>query len=321
MGKLLGQDISTWIGHPHALVMPELIQQIPQDQESFTGDLWRYMGPQEILLRRFHEMITDPQGQIIGAVEVFSDVTLAQHVAQMKDSFLSIAAHELKTPITAIKGYAQIALRMLEKQPESTLRTQMTMIDIISNELTRHMEDLLDVSRIQVGSLELDMMLTDLSGLINQVISTTHMPSKRQPRVVETSFPIQPVLVWWDAYRIERVLTNLLNNAIKYSPDGGTITIGVRTIDSYEPPMVEITVTDFGIGIPDEERAEIFKRFYRTRQAVQHGFKGTGIGLFLCREIVEAHGGHIAAEAARHGGQGTTVAIQLPQDARRPRAA
>lgn len=231
---------------------------------------------------------------------------------QLKDEFVTAAAHDLKTPVTAVKGYAQIALRLARKLDDERLSQQLAMINARSDELALLMDGLLDMSRIQVGRLLLEPEQIEISRLIKKVLNHFEFDLRRRNREVQVTMPDQTLVVVWDKLRMQGVLINVIGNALKYSPDGGAVTLSVQPLKDL-PDWIELTVTDYGIGIPAEERALIFDRFYRVRAAIEHGFKGTGIGLYIAQHVVELHGGRIWAGNALHGGSGTTMHIEMPR--------
>jgi two-component system, OmpR family, phosphate regulon sensor histidine kinase PhoR len=176
------------------------------------------------------------------------------------------------------------------------------------------MDALLDMSRLQGGRMRLDLDTFPIAELLANVAKHFDFDLARRKRELHIDVPEQRIDVTWDRVRMEGVLINLIGNALKYSPNGEEISVGLR---AYTPPnstgqWLMITVTDHGIGIPPAERSHIFERFYRTPQAIQEGFKGTGIGLYIAQHIVELHGGRIWAADALHGGPGTTMHVLLP---------
>lgn len=209
-----------------------------------------------------------------------------------KDEFISIASHELKTPLTSIKGYLQLLDAIEDKQPN---RSYVVKALNNVNKLEQLIRDLLDVSKIQSGQLELNMKEFDMDQLLDETISAIQMVSGTHKIVWENNFN-NNVTILADRQRIEQVLTNLLSNAIKYSP-------GERKVMVYskktETELI-IKIRDFGLGIPKEERLNIFERFYRTKD-LSMTITGFGLGLYICRDIVSRHNGKIWMEAEEKG--------------------
>ena len=233
----------------------------------------------------------------------------AEAAVQARDTFLSIAAHELKTPLTALKGGAQLLRRRQlrgQLEPERLVSGLDTLIRSIDR-LSTLTDDLLDVARLRTGQLPLLARPLDLVALTTEAVSAiSATATDSDDRLTLDADPaLPPVLA--DSARIEQVIDNLLDNAIKYSPDGGTVAVTVRA----EGDGALIGVRDRGIGLPPEATELIFEPFGRATNAATSTLPGMGLGLFICRSIVERHGGWIRAESAGEG-QGTTVRCWLP---------
>ncbi len=218
--------------------------------------------------------------------------------------------------MTAVKGYAQIALRVARQLDEPRLAQYLEMINVRSDELAYLMDSLLDTSRLQSGRLTLERDTFILNDLVAKVVRYFEFDLQRQQRSIRMEVPQLPISVTWDFARIERTLINLIGNAVKYSPSDGEVTVQVgllpKDVDG-DVEFVEIAVTDHGIGIPESERERVFERFYRVRESVEGSFKGTGLGLYISRRIVAGHGGRIWISDALHGQHGTTVHVVMPR--------
>lgn len=202
---------------------------------------------------------------------------------EKKDEFISIASHELKTPLTSVKSYAQLLARREFEEP-----VQLMVDKILSNvqKLEKLIQELLDVSKIQRGMLQLDMQRFYLSDLIKETVHSVQMISQTHTIIAE-DFISNPEISG-DKQRLEQVLVNLLSNAIKYSPGEKKVILQADTKDD----VIVISVRDFGVGIPDGEEKNIFKRFYRTKD-VSSNISGFGLGLYICESIISRHGGKI----------------------------
>jgi len=232
----------------------------------------------------------------------------AQRAIRSRDEFLSIASHELRTPVTGIKGYAQILLRAEARgqlDPER-LRRSLTTIDEATDRLTALTADLLDVSRIRSGQLPLHLARIDLAGLLRSVIGRYEDQLDERHRLI-SAIPSGAWPVDADSGRLDQVLTNLFDNAIKYSPTGGDIRITLEARD--DGALIEIV--DRGIGLPAESGETIFQPFGRAPNAARRSLPGMGLGLYICRTIVERHDGRIWATSAGED-RGTTFALWLP---------
>ncbi|HZQ98659.1 MAG TPA: ATP-binding protein [Chloroflexota bacterium] len=232
-----------------------------------------------------------------------------QEALAVREEFLSVAAHELKTPMTSIVGYTQMALAQLERPAGVDLERLGTVLRALEQQAAKFgglVSQLLDLSRIEGGQLALERAMTDLSRLVEDVVARARLGSSRHTINVHAPATV-PAFV--DPVRVEQVLTNLLSNAVKFSPAGGAIDVEVSTA---EPRVVSIAVRDRGIGIPAEHQPRIFDRFYRVR--TNGGLAGMGLGLFISRQIVELHGGRIGVESPPGGGARFVVTLPVAAD-------
>lgn len=248
----------------------------------------------------------DQSGAVIGAVAVVHNMTQQRAMERLKDDFLSVAAHELKTPVTAIKGYAQLALMRLKTGGHGeSLQRALHTIEEQSQRIAHLVDELVDVSRIQGGQLELRFQQIDLVGLAKRTLEQAqqHAP---QHRLVLEAPPSLPLVV--DAPRIEQVLQNLLENAIKYSPDGSTIRLSIQT----HGELAHIAVVDPGVGIPPDKQEHVFEAWFQAHGDTVGDFGGMGLGLSICKEIVERHGGRIWVDANQAQGSRFCFTLPLP---------
>jgi PAS domain S-box-containing protein len=231
----------------------------------------------------------------------------AQAAAQAREEFLLTASHELRTPLTSVKATAQLVARYLN-QPEPSRRRIVTMVEQLRSEIGRLETlslDLLDAARIQRGRFELRPEPADLVTIAGEVIATLERSSYRLPDhqlVLEASEPVRGV---WDLQRLQQVISNLVSNALKYSPAGGTVRVGVRR----DGDDALLTVADEGIGIGPAEAANLFQPFERA-PIVRRSIGGVGLGLYIARQIVEAHNGTI--ELTSTPGEGSIFSVRLP---------
>jgi signal transduction histidine kinase/GAF domain-containing protein len=244
------------------------------------------------------------------ALVVLQDVTAMKEAERLKDEFVAIAAHELKTPMTAVKGYADMLVRHSQNDAATHLESwqveALETIDQATNRLVELTEDLLDVARLQAERIELHSEPHDLIALARRVIKRFQMASVQHTLSLVAADEF--VVAALDVRRTEQIIGNLLSNAIKYSPDGGPITI---TIEQDERERVaRLSVRDSGIGIPASQQSLLFNRFVRADNARERGIAGTGLGLYLCRELVELQEGHLWFTSEE--GRGSTFFLTLP---------
>ncbi|HEX7737337.1 MAG TPA: ATP-binding protein [Ktedonobacteraceae bacterium] len=244
------------------------------------------------------------------ALVVHQDISALKEAEQLKDEFISIAAHELRTPLAVLKGFAQTLLIQTARQHGPELAEwqleALEGIDQATGRLVELVDDLLDVSRLQAGHFTLHPMPTDLVALVQRVVTRLQLTTDRHRLVFQAEADHLVAAV--DPPRIEQVLTNLLTNAIKYSPQGGTVHIHMASCQ--HDTRIQLSIQDQGIGIPQAQQAQMFGRFARAENARLQGIGGTGLGLYLCRELVEQHQGRIWFES--HEGKGTTFFLTLP---------
>ena len=265
-------------------------------------------GTGEVWVEEYAVPLRDSSGEITGALAVFADVTERRALEQQREDFISSAAHDLKGPLTAIKGFTQILQRQLARQGSldaDRAREPLAQVDRTASRLAAMIGELQDISSIRTGRpLRLTLTPTNASELVQRVVSQHEQVAPDHE--FSLSMPERQVLARWDASRVERALTNLLSNAVKYSPEGTVISVSLRPI---EGDAVEVEVSDQGIGIPEQDLARIFERFYRASNVTER-MSGTGIGLVGVRQIVEQHGGSISVESRE--GEGSTFIVRLP---------
>jgi signal transduction histidine kinase len=225
----------------------------------------------------------------------------AQDAVRVRNDFISIAAHELRTPMSGLRLAAQLALRRLEKSGEiepAQVRSSMHTIDVQSEKLERLISQLLDISRIDSGRLVLEPEMVDIRKLADDVVASARARSQR-PITIRGP---RSLTAWADPLRLEQVLTNLIDNALKHTEATSAIRVQISAPTSES---VRIAVRDRGPGIPEAYRSQIFERFFRVPG--EHQATGMGIGLYVSRDIVRMHGGEIMAEFPPEGGAGFVV--------------
>jgi signal transduction histidine kinase len=232
----------------------------------------------------------------------------AEAALNVRDEFMSIAAHELRTPVTAIKAGAQLAQRRLDDSTPDGVRTLQYLDGIVraANRLVLLINDLMDVSRMRDGQLLLRRAPMDLVSLVSAV-TQRYSETSGEDHDWTLDMPAASLVVTVDAGRLEQVLDNLLSNAVKYSPGGGDIEVSLRRVVDG----ITLRVRDSGIGLTPGAHERIFEPFGRAPNATRHGMPGMGLGLHICRRIAEAHGGRMWAESDGEG-QGMTVSLWLP---------
>jgi NtrC-family two-component system sensor histidine kinase KinB len=251
-----------------------------------------------------------------GAVVVLDDVTAFARLDELRSELIGVASHELKSPLTAL----QMNLLMLREGASGLLERQRELIEASVSgceELGQTIDELLDMTRIEAGQLRLNPSMIDTETLVSTVKQSLEVRFADAGVRLEIVPPEQPVLLWGDRTRLQSVLANLLSNALKYSPPGGRVQVEISSRQNAQMPgggPVQIAVSDQGPGIPEEFRERIFEKFFRVEHYARPNTKevrGTGIGLYLCREIIQSHGGTIVCHSGQ-GGIGTRFVITFP---------
>ncbi len=235
------------------------------------------------------------------------DITHFRTADEIKATFISIVSHELRTPVALIKGYASTLRRDDAKWDKATISDSLAVIEEEADRLSKMIDDLLDASRLQAGGLSLNQADVAIPSLALRV--TERFASQSPKHKLVTDFPENFPVIIGDETRIEQVISNLVSNALKYAPDGE-----IKISGSMRPEQVIICVSDEGDGIEAKDLPHIFDRFYRSTNAVKQT-KGAGLGLYLARAIVEAHGGRIWADTNPDGGlrRGARICFSLPR--------
>lgn len=239
-------------------------------------------------------------------VGTFTDIDDRKQIEQKKDDFLSITSHELKTPLTSIKGYTQIAIRQITENECSHALKCLHLVDNNIDRLQNLISELLDISKIENGQMQFTSEDFELEGLIQQTAETILETQYSKECKVELIIRTSRRMIKGDKARIEQVLINYLTNAVKYSPDNPRIVIESEYVDG---PSVKVSVTDNGIGIPEHNHKEIFSKFYRVQESSAN-YQGLGIGLFICAEIIKQHQGTVGLTSVPSGG--STFYFTLP---------
>lgn len=241
-----------------------------------------------------------------GVILVLHDISELRRLERIRRDFVANVSHELKTPLTAIQGFAETLLGGALDDAQNSRRF-LEIIRAHATRLGRLTDDLLKLALIEAGKLEFEFRAAPVSEIIGPCVDTTRLKAeeKQLALVVEVAADLPPVR--GDARRLQEVLQNLLDNAVQYTPPGGRITLQARPADSKS---VMISVTDTGIGIPQTDQKRIFERFYRVDAARSREVGGTGLGLSIAKHLVEAHGGHIEVDS--EVGRGSTFTVFLP---------
>jgi two-component system phosphate regulon sensor histidine kinase PhoR len=253
--------------------------------------------------------IRSSDGAVTGIVMVFRDVAREREIERLKQDFISSISHELRTPLTSIKAYTETILSD-SNMPEETKRQFLGIIDEESNRLAGLIEGLLEISRIESGAMKIVREPVDIVALARKVLTALQALADKKNIRLESDIDDNLAIFEGDEDKIQSALTNLVNNAIKFTPRDGRVCVSVRQRDD----QVVMRVSDTGMGIPKEALPRIFDRFYRVPHPGKH-IQGTGLGLAIVRKIVTMHGGRIEVESELNRGTTFTIFLPLTADA------
>ena len=267
------------------------------------GDLQREKGMPLPIGITYAPLLTQ-EGRLLNIIATIRDITRFREAEEIKTTFISVISHELKTPVALIKGYVGTLRRDDAVWDRSVVQDSLAVIEEEADRLTELIENLLDASRLQAGALKINLADVALENLVRRTVEHFQTQTKKHAFVVDLpkDFPV----ILGDEERLEQVFNNLLSNAIKYSPEGGEI----RISGQMRPEQVIVCVSDQGPGVAPEDIPHIFDRFYRSQQATRNT-KGAGLGLFLARAVIEAHGGRMWVDPKP--GVGARICFSLPR--------
>lgn len=243
----------------------------------------------------------------IGAIEVFRDITLDYEVDRMKSDFISLASHQLRTPLSAIKTYSHMLIDGYMGDVTPPQRQALRTILLASNRMNELINMLLNVSRIESGSIAITPKNYNMCRLVEEVVRELATQAKEHGVTVITKLPATPCKVKTDNLIAKEIMINLLSNAIKYTPKSGTVTLTLKDL----PRDVRLSVQDTGIGIPRYSQDHIFTKFFRAKNVVKRETTGTGLGLYLVKGLVETLGGKVWFESEEN--TGSTFYFELPK--------
>ncbi len=297
--KVIGQLAERLDAPEDALVSWRRASADPEAREMFEVRLL-HPGPRDIRVQVFPVPTNDDTRAGVGLT--LRDVTQERDVDRVKDEIISVVNHELRTPLASVVGFAELLLA--REFPEEQRRRFLTSMVQEGLRLAALVDDLLDLQRLAGGREPFTFEACSPRALLDRSAAMAG-PNAATPIVVEANDDLPPVRA--DAARVQQVLSNLLGNARKYSPNGGTITLSARNADD----SVEISVADQGLGIPPESLPRLFEKFFRVDNSDRREIRGTGLGLAIVKQIVEAHGGRVRAESGGLG-QGSRLSFTLP---------
>lgn len=306
--EMLNVSRETVISHPIIELLDiqdeYTFEELLEQQESIILEFDKNGAP--FILRANISVIQRETGFINGLIVVLHDITEQEKLDAERREFVSNVSHELRTPLTTMRSYLEAlsegAIEDKELGPQflGITRTE-------TERMIRLVNDLLDLSKMDSRNYTLNVNWVDFITFFNHIIARFEMTKERHI-IFKTEFPNEAIFVEIDEDKLTQVLDNIISNALKYSPEGGTVTFRVKVLDGN----IEVSVSDQGIGIPKENIERVFERFYRVDRARTRKLGGTGLGLAIAKEMIGAHGGDIWAESME--GKGTTILFTLPYE-------
>jgi PAS domain S-box-containing protein len=304
--KLPHDEIIHWVSKPQGATLNEAIANgwplTPNATLYVEGDLDRDSHV-PLPVGVTYAPLLSPEGKLRNIIVSVRDITHFRTADEIKSTFISIVSHELRTPVALIKGYASTLRRDDARWDRSTISDSLAVIEEEADRLSRMIDDLLDASRLQAGGLTLNRADVSLPVLASRVAE--RFTSQSNKHTIMTEFPDNVPIILADETRLEQVLSNLVSNALKYAPRGE-----IKITGRVRPEQVIVCVSDEGPGIEAKDLPHIFDRFYRSSRAVKQT-KGAGLGLYLARAIVEAHGGRMWADPKPD--TGARICFSLPR--------
>jgi signal transduction histidine kinase len=256
------------------------------------------------VFRGYTAPVANPDGSFAGRIWTLREVTADRELDRMRDAFVATVSHELRTPLTSISGF----LEMMQEEEQELGESGKRYLDVIrrsTNRLHALVEDLLLIAQIEARRVELQLAPVDVAELTSRAVEAMR-PTADDKGVTLDVITDHPPLVRGDGNRLTQVLDNLVSNAVKFTNDGGTVSVTISAVNGD----VRLVVADTGIGVSLEEQGQVFSRFFRASTATRLAIPGTGLGLAISRALVEQHGGTITFESQE--GEGTQVVVTLP---------
>lgn len=304
--EVLGKPLETYIQNED---LTGILTSAVGSTEGQKGELHFSVGGSERIYEVQSAEVRNEEGKSIGVVAIISDVTEIRNIDKMKSSFVAMASHELRTPLTAIKGFVRTLLDGEDYFGAEERHEFHTIIDHECDRLRRLIDDLLNTARIEAGeSLKPNYTEFNPTPLLEKAVMIQRQASTKHDVVLDIQNPL-PAMMVGDEDKLDQILTNLLNNAIKYSPGGGTVTVHAKN----EGKSILIGIEDQGLGIPKDHLTKVFERFHRVNNEDNRKIYGTGLGLYLVHHlVVQVHFGQVWVES--EVGKGSTFWVRIPTD-------
>jgi two-component system phosphate regulon sensor histidine kinase PhoR len=253
--------------------------------------------------------VLDDHGEPINFVVVYHDISAWKEVDRLKSQFVSDVSHELRTPLTNIRLYLDL---VAQTETDQRARRYLGTLLRESERLGSLIEDLLSLSRLEARAVRMNRAPVDINRLLARLIEDRQRLAARRGLDLRVACEVKLPPAKGDARFLSQVFTNLVTNAMNYTPEGGRISVRTQLREMMGEPWITVEVEDTGLGIPPDEQPRIFERFYRGSASRPSGAEGTGLGLSICKEIIEQHGGSIHVTSSGVPGEGSCFTVRLP---------
>jgi K+-sensing histidine kinase KdpD len=304
----LHDEVIRWAKPPEGLTLEQAVAGgwplTPHAQLYIEGDLIRINEVTPLPVGITYAPLHSAEGNLLNIIALVRDITRFRQADELKSTFISVISHELKTPVALIKGYVSTLRREDATWDRSVVEDSLKVIEEESDRLTSMIENLLDATRLQAGGLKINRTDCQIADLAKRVAEKFQTQTSDHTIVVD--FPKDFPVILADETRLEQVLSNLVSNSIKYAPSGE-----IRISGRVQPQRVIVCVSDQGPGIAQQDAPHVFDRFYRSPDAVKRT-KGTGLGLFLSRSIIESHDGRMWVDSGNN--QGARICFFIPRN-------
>ncbi|MBC7262797.1 MAG: GAF domain-containing protein [Chloroflexi bacterium] len=308
----IGSDVDTSVPISQLVLDHAALSQLFEDalanpDKAVAREITLSKGDKEMIFAALASTVRGADGNVRGVVTVLRDVTSQKELDRMKSDFLSVVSHELKTPLHSIKGFVDIILMGKTGEINEVQRDFLQTVMDQATQLQNLINDLLEFSRLESGQVKLRPEPMSLYEVADRVVGRLKPLADQGGVNLKSDIAADFTVIEADAARVEQVITNLVDNAIKFTPSGGRVVISAEDRGNH----VQVSVSDTGIGIPPEEQERIFDRFYQVEKGPTRSYRGTGLGLTICKHIVEHHHGRIWVESRE--GEGSVFHFTLPK--------
>lgn len=308
LGKKVGSK-SLWGGYMGQAFYEKLWHTIKEEKKVFTAVVKnRRKNGEYYFAKTSISPVLNGKGEVIYFIANEKDITKEQEVDRMKSEFISLASHQLKTPITRIKFTIQALLEDPSVKLGETEKMYLIAIKDSNMEMLYLIEALLDIAKLESGKIVLEKKEIDINVIVDKALESLIYQSKERNQKLTTDIKLTNKKIFGDEKLLKEVYKNLISNAVKYTPEKGEIKIIVEEKDG----MILSTVSDSGIGIPEEEKSKIFEKFFRTSNAQEKEKDGTGLGLYFIKQVVERMGGEIWFDSKIN--EGTNFYFKIPKE-------